>query len=398
MMKRLYYLLRGTAVIEITGVQPERILNFCAENGIEFRDTDKKDDYCLTMRIYSSDRKAVCAQSGKNGLEIKILTERGGRGLKAAVRRRAVLLIMLTAFIPALLVSSLFIWKIDVCGNSSLSTAQVLRTLEECGVSCGTFWPALSSDAVRTEVLLRRPEIAWISVNVHSSRAEVILHERIDKPEIVNESLPCDIVAAKSGIIRKMSVLEGQAAASPGDAVAAGDTLVSACMQSETGEDRLVHASAIVQADTWYEISACTPLYEQVKVKSSGSNREFSIIIGKKRINLFDDSRNKSHSCDKINRLRYISVGSAFVLPVGYAVQENTEYSTRLCPVDMEKAVIRLKATLNAELKRQINGGSIVSAEYSVSESDELMTVTLRAQCSENIAGESEYDRTNDRG
>lgn len=396
-MKKFYDLLRGTAVIEITGVRPERILNFCAENGIEFGDADKKDDYCITVSIYSADCKAVCAQSGKNGLEIKVLTERGGNKLKAVVRRRAVLIIMLAAIIPTLLVSSLFIWKIDIRGNSSLSTAQVLRTLEECGVSCGTFWPALSSDTVRTEVLLRRPEIAWISVNIRSSRAEVILHERIDKPKIVNESSPCDIVATKSGIIRKLSVLEGQAAAAPGDAVAVGDTLVSACMQSETGEDRFVHASASVQADTWYEISACTPLYEQVKVKSSGSNREISIIIGKKRINLFDDSRNKSHSCDKINKLRYISVGDAFVLPVGYAVQENTEYYTRVCPIDREKAVIRLKATLNAELVRRINGGSIVSAEYSVSESDELMTVTLRAQCSENIAGESEYDRTNDR-
>ena len=52
---------------------------------------------------------------------------------------------------------------------------------------------------------------------------------------------------------------------------------------------------------------------------------------------------------------------------------------------------------LKNELISRINGGQIVSEEYSVSESEELLTVTLRAQCTENIAKEAVYDRENDR-
>lgn len=37
MMRKLYDLARGTVKLRVSGPQPERILNFCAEHGIEFR-------------------------------------------------------------------------------------------------------------------------------------------------------------------------------------------------------------------------------------------------------------------------------------------------------------------------------------------------------------------------
>ena len=51
-----------------------------------------------------------------------------------------------------------------------------------------------------------------------------------------------------------------------------------------------------------------------------------------------------------------------------------------------------MKATLRAELQRRIGDGQIVSEEYTVSKSEGLLTVTLRAQCTENIAKEADYD------
>ena len=35
MMRKLYDLARGTVKLRVSGPQPERILNFCAEHGIE---------------------------------------------------------------------------------------------------------------------------------------------------------------------------------------------------------------------------------------------------------------------------------------------------------------------------------------------------------------------------
>ena len=189
-----------------------------------------------------------------------------------------------------------------------------------------------------------------------------------------------------------MSVLEGESAAVPGSAVAEGDVLVRGLMSSETGDERHVHSMAQVIADTWYEISAQTPLTEDRKTEKVHTDTAFSLIIGKKRINFFSDSRNKYTSCDKINKLRYISLGDVFTLPLGYAIESTTQYETKAVPIDEKESVERMKADLRSELQRRIGDGQIVSEEYSVSKTEGLLTVTLRAQCTENIAREAQYD------
>lgn len=391
-MRKLYDLARGVAELEVSGAQPERILNYCAENGIEFWSASPCRDFSITFCVHASYADSLLARSGKNGLDVKLISETGGRKLKLGAKRRAVFLLAFVLCVSLAAVSSLFLWRIEISGNDKLSDAEILRKLAECGVDYGAYWPALSSDEIRSHIVSEMPEIAWLSLNVRSSKAEIIVHERIDKPDIVNEKSPCDIIASKSGVIRKMSVLEGESAAIVGNAVAKGDVLVRGLMSSETGDERYVHSMAQVIADTWYEISAQTPLLEERKTEKSGRNTAFSLVIGKKRINFFSDSRNKCDSCDKINKLKYISLGDVFVLPVGYAVERTTQYETSLLPIDEDKTVGRMKESLKNELQRRIGDGQIVSEEYSVSKTDKVMTVTLRAQCTENIAKEADYD------
>lgn len=391
-MRKLYDFVRGVAELEVSGAQPERILNYCSENGIEFWNASPCRDFSITFCVHASDVDNLLAQNGKNGIAVKLISETGGRKLVLGAKRRAVFLLAFVFCVSLAAVSSLFLWKIEISGNDKLSDAEILRKLSECGVDYGAYWPALSSDEIRSRIVSEMPEIAWLSLNVRSSKAEIIVHERIDKPDIVNEKAPCDIIASKSGVIRKMSVLEGESAAIVGNAVAKGDVLVRGLMSSETGDERYVHSMAQVIADTWYEISAQTPLLEERKIEKSGRNTAFSLVIGKKRINFFSDSRNKYDSCDKINKLKYISLGDVFVLPVGYAVERTTQYEMSLLPIDEDKAVGRMKESLKNELQRRIGDGQIVSAEYFVSKTDNVMTVTLRAQCTENIAKEADYD------
>lgn len=391
-MRKLYDLARGTVRLKVSGAQPERILNFCAEKGIEFWDASPCEDFSVSFSAFSSDCAAIMSQSGKNGLEIELLSEKGGRKLASSVKRRAVFVVLAVVSVTLASVSSLFLWNIEIEGNDKLSDAQILRALSDCGVDYGVFWPSLSSDEVRSRVVAEMPEIAWLSLNVRSSRAHIVVHERVDKPEIVNEKAPCDIVAAKSGVIKRMSVLEGESAAVPGSAVAEGDVLVRGLMSSETGDERHVHSMAQVIADTWYEISAQTPLTEDRKTEKVHTDTAFSLIIGKKRINFFSDSRNKYTSCDKINKLRYISLGDVFTLPLGYAIESTTQYETKAVPIDEKESVEHMKADLRSELQRRIGDGQIVSEEYSVSKTEGLLTVTLRAQCTENIAREAQYD------
>ena len=384
-MKKLYDLARGTVRLEINGAQPEKLLNFCAENGIEFWDISPKTDFCVQITVHASNYPLLRSQNGRNCCEIRLIAARGGKSISRSMRRRYALCIGMGLCIVLLAFSSLFVWRIEIEGNDKLSDGAILRALSECGVRNGVFWPSLSSDEVRNDMLMKLPDISWLSVNVHNSRAEVVIHERINKPEIVDESEYADICAAKAGYITKLSVLEGKALVAVGDTVSKGDKLISGTMDSETAGDRHVHAMGTVQARTWYEINAQTPLYETVKGEKKHSKSRYSLVFGKKRIKISADSRNNSSSCDKINKLRYASFGEAFMLPVGIIKEECTEYELYKQRIDEKAAVERLKQNLLAELKRRIGDGSISTSSLSVSKDENILTVTLRAECIEDI-------------
>ena len=394
-MEKLYDLARGTVRLEISGAEPERILNFCAQNGIEFWDTGPKADFAMQITIHAADYPLVQSQNGKNGIELRLVAAKGGKIITSSMKRRFVLCIGVGVCIVLLAISSLFVWRIDITGNDTISDGVILRALSESGLKNGTFWPALSSDEVRSDMLMKLPDIAWLSVNVHNSCVEVVIHERIVKPDIVNEAEHTDVKAAKSGYITKLSVLEGKALVSIGDTVSRGDTLISGTMDSETAADRQVHAMGSVQARTWYEINAQTPMYESVKTEKGHSKTSLSLVFGKNLIKFSTDSRNNSASCAKINKLRYAALGEAFTLPVGIIKQETTEFTLQKQRIDENAATQRLKQNLLSELKRRIGDGSVSQTSFSVSKTDELLTVTLRAECIENIG--VEYDRKNDR-
>lgn len=384
-MEKLYNLARGTVRLEISGAEPEKLLNFCAQKGIEFWDTSSKTELCVRITVHAADYPIIQEQNGKNGCEIRLISSRGGKNISRAMRRRYAFCIGLGICVVVLALSSMFVWKIEIIGNEKISDSAILRCLSECGVEYGTFWPAISSDDVRNDFLMLQPDIAWMSVNVHNSCAQIIIHERIDKPEIVDESAYTDISASKSGIITKLSVLEGKPLVAVGDTVLRGDVIISGTMDSETADNRYVRAMGTAEARTWYEISARTPIYETVKAEKKHRNTKYSLVFGKNRIKFLTDSRNDSSSCDKINKLEYASLGRAFVLPVGIIKERCVEYETQAQRIDTDAAADRLKETLLSELERRIDGGSITQTNFSVSQDDKMLTVTLRAECIENI-------------
>ena len=89
-MRKLYDFVRGVAELEVSGAQPERILNYCAENRIEFWNASPCRDFSITFCVHASDADSLLAQSGKNGIAVKLISEAGGRKLVLGAKRRAV--------------------------------------------------------------------------------------------------------------------------------------------------------------------------------------------------------------------------------------------------------------------------------------------------------------------
>jgi similar to stage IV sporulation protein len=302
------------------------------------------------------------------------------------IRSRYTLIAGLFICLFALFCSSLFIWQIQVTGNVNVPAAVILRELEDIGIGIGTYWPSMVSDSVRSEILLKIPELSWITVNVTGSSAEVKVRERTFKPEIVNEALAADVVARKAGIITRVGTLMGMPSVKAGDTVLPWDVLISSEVTSLFTEARYVHAMGEVRARTWLEITSAAPVRRSLKVDAGEMKTKFALILGRRRINLYFGTGINTGSCDKMVEIVNLKFGNGFALPIALVKETFVYYNTEVSQGDIEAEYIRLEDNLYDRLFELIGAeGSIVSSHFTRYEGRGLLYVTLRAECIEEI-------------
>ncbi len=305
--------------------------------------------YTVRACVRPKDMEKLKAFARRCGCSLAVRSRTGVPFHMRRLKKRGALLSGLALSLCLLFTSSLFIWEIEVTGNREVPDYIILSALEDAGVGIGSFWPPFVSDMIRSRVLVKVPELSFITVNVYGSRAEVITRERVQRPEIVNERIPADIVARKAGIISDMNVYSGAAAVHEGQTVLKGEMLVSGLTPSTLSPPR------------------------------------------DQRINFYRNSGIDLSDCDKIMEKDQIAIKGLFTFPIAVVKERYRRYNTGTEYPDVMDTSKTLQERLWAGLKEEIGeGGEIVSHVFSVSQSGGLLTVTLRAECLENIAKTAE--------
>ena len=386
--------LSGWSDCRVSGTLPAAFLNRCASRGVALLLAVPEGEYAYRVRLRTRDMKKAGRCAAEAQCTLEPLSSGGAPSLALKLRRRALLAVGLLLAFFLLAWSKLYIWEISVTGNETVSAGKILDALRECGVGLGTFWPDMTSDNVRSELLVRMPELAWATVNIYGSRAEVIVRERVAKPEIWDESAPADLVAAKSGFVTEVRALSGTALVKAGSAVLAGEKLISAKMDSAFSGERYVHAAGTVTAETYYELSAETPLTAAEKVYTGETKTRFALVIGNSRWNFFGNSSISPAACDKITEESTLALGAVFSFPVSLVRETERFYTLEERRRDLNLATRELEAALHERLVNALGEGGVVEREsYSASISGGLLTVCLRARCTEDISQEKPLAR-----
>lgn len=385
-MERLVRYFRGYVRVAVEGVHPERVLNACADAGIPVREAEPAEEYllCITIPERHLKRVQALAERCQCTAEAK---QRGGapKMLRRAWRHRF-LFALLAVCIAVVLVSSLFVWDVQVIGNETVSTGTILRELEDCGVKPGSFWPGFSTDLIRNHMILRIPELRWLTVNIHGSCAEVIVREKTPKPEVVDNDEPVSLYAGTSGFILRMEVLGGEALVAPGDLVTEGELLVSGVVTDLGGGMRPAHSLGSIRARTMYELTAEQPLMRTVKTESGRTKNRWAFIVGKKRVNFYQSSGISDAKCDKISFEYAFSIPGVFTLPFSLVRERVQPFETQEISISQEEARAALEQALLQQLDARIGAdGEIVSTAFTATERDGVLIVTLRAECEQEI-------------
>lgn len=381
-MARVEEKLRGLVRAEISGPEPEKVLNACLAENLPLIRPEPADRWTLRLGVYEGDWPRLKALAEKCGCEVCLLSHQGGSRMGKLLHRRLGLLLTASLLLALLFVSSLFVWEIRLVGADAISRGELLRALEDSGLRSGCFWPTLDADALRDRMLLREPRLSWLAVNIRGSVAEVRLLQRAEKPELVSDERAADLRAARAGLVRRISVRSGQVTVQPGQAVTAGELLVSGTVDSITAAPRRVRAQGEVWADTWYELTAICPLPQGKENSDLRSQSRIALKIGGMRINFYQNGGKTIDGCDKIVHEYNLGIKGLFRLPLSVVREELRPYrTTEFSRGEAEATGQRLLASLAENIE-----GEIVFSSLSAAEADGMTVVTLRAQCRENIA------------
>lgn len=373
----------GWARVRVRGAEPERFLKALAKRATPFWDAAPPADFVLEVCVPYRERTRMPPLAASLGLEAEIVAVGGVPLLFGGAKRRAGFAAALLLALAVLCASLSRIWDIEIEGNAAVPDGVILQALADCGVQIGARWIGMSQDAVRNGVILRVPEIRWMTVSMQGSRARVIVREKRPHVDPVPEEY-AKVIADRPCYVTAVIAKRGTAADIVNRAVLPGETIIEGYATGRYGVQGPTRAIGYAKARTWYELTAAAPVELRQKTETNAEKRLVSLILGKKRINFYKDSSICPPGCDKIIKEYTLGWEGHFVLPVTCEVASVTAYET--APVRAEELREELEAQLMEELEKRIGEtGSITESAFTATEADGFLYVTLRAECAESV-------------
>ncbi|MDY3281472.1 sporulation protein YqfD [Dysosmobacter sp.] len=384
-LTKIFNGLRGNVRLRVTGGFPERVLNLCGARKLCFWDVCWISPTEFTCSMSRRDWRVL--RQAAERLECAITPERraGVPYFLGRFRKRYVLAAGLTLCVLGLVFGSFFIWDFRIDGNETIPDEEILRALQRHGITLGTFGFAIDSEDLRNHLLPEMPELAWITVNVSGCQAQVQVLERIPAPELADQRTPCNIVARRDGLVREVRALGGAKQVLPGTVVQRGQLLISGVEDTGTVGARMMAGMGTVTARTWYTLTARIPLTENRRTGTPEERRVLSLIFGTRRVKICGNSSYSLADCDKIIERTQLRL---FWLPLPVTVERETirRYDTEPAALAPETARQRAEAALTEYLEALVaEHGSVTSTLCTARQSGGVLTVTLAAECAEQI-------------
>lgn len=397
-MNKLTGYIIGYIEAEISGAWPERFINLCSAGGVELWSIRRVSPICFRVKMRLDSEKRIEPYVNASMCELKIIRRSGLSVTLSRFKKRYALLAGIFLLLAVLFYIPHFIWSFEVSGNETIPSCEILRALDELGIGVGTYKQDVDTSMLKHQMILKLPKLSWITINFNGSIAQVLVRERSEKPTVIDESAPTNVIAGKTGIISKIEVLRGESKVSEGKTVIKGEVLVSgvSLKKSEalkTNEKdkaeivylpRYTHAMARVYARTWYNISAVSPVSTMKKEYTGRTVTKKAFIFAGKRINLYFSTGNLFEKYDKISTCNSISLPKGYVFPVSLVTDTYREYET--VTQDTAELEESMKEYLRGQVSSQLTDGRVRAEYFTKDIKDGVMKVTIICECEEQIA------------
>ncbi len=363
----------------------EAVVELCRRTGRVYRKFSFSEEY-ITFECSALSERGFMRELAAAGIPASVVSRHGLPNLLYRYRHRYGIFAGAAIFLFIILFSGQLVWDVRVVGNSRLTEEEVEAVLEECGLSVGMPWRGLRTPVIETEVLLASDDIAWVSINLLGSIAEVQIIE--DKPMLPEDKyFVADLVAERGGVIEWLEDTRGFEVAEIGQRVEAGDVLISGTYpEDEDMGARYTVAKGRVYARTERDFSVTVPLEYEQKEYTGREKCEKYFIFFKKEVKFFGNSGNLYAEYDTINTEEYIELAGGIFLPFGVRTVRYAEYENSAAARSEASAVELALYTLRCQMESQVPEGMLLTKALSATLTDTEYILNCKAEYIENIA------------
>ena len=383
--------LRGCLKIKIKGNFPERFINVCIKKDINLFEISRKGDKVITCYILAKDFLKIRKLARNTHNKVRILKKCGLYFFIRNYKKRNIVLIGIFGFCLILWYCMNFVTGIEIKGEN-IDKATIISDLRDFGIQRGKKISKIDVSDVENQIITKREDIAWIGINLSGSKVVVEVRERKKSVDLIDEKTPTNIIALKSGLIEKMEVRSGESVVKEGCVVQKGDLLVSGIINGQNNV-KLVHSFGDIYARVWYKKSEDFPLFYEKRIKTPKTKNRFEVIIFKKPIRLYLNSRIPFTYYDKKEETKNIKIfGKA--IPIKFKkitfFEEVVTKKTRDANETIAFGIDKLKKELQKEIPpnaqiRNFSKEIKTSNESEDPKDSTVITVSIEYECSENI-------------
>lgn len=385
-MSKLSRFIFGAYLLSVPSSSAQKVFGLLIGAGIPFgKAKEENGEYtvCLTRRGFR--RYTEICQEPSDGERVR---EIGLLALLGRYRLRTGMLIGLLIFSLSVFLSSMFIWDINVTGNTSITEEEIMSRLDAYGFRLGTFKNSVDTRDICRRIVLEAGNLSFMSVNVRGTVATVVVRERNDTEGENEDASPSNLVSGYDAQIERVEVFGGVCEVKQLQTVKKGELLISGVIDSQALGYRLVRAKGNVYGKTTLFFEAFVP-FEQTQKTQTGAK------IEKKSINFFSKSLNLSKNTiipyakyDTIVKERKLFLFGIIELPIFVTTTTYIEYEESTVTLSRNDAYKKALHEVNSQSDTQLADADILSKSLTLSESEQGLSLSLEAECVLNIAKE----------
>lgn len=374
----------GIVEVKLTSADAAEVLKRINTAGVMIFDLIWIDDLTLKFKISRLDLKKVRKYVSLRGDRLELCRRRGVYWRIKELLSRPVLVIGMVVLLILSIWVPTRIFFVQIEGNRTISARRILEKAEICGISFGTRRSEVRSEKMKNALLEAMPQLQWAGINTSGCTAVISVREREVYGSEENNAIVSSIISTADGVITEMTVTKGNPLCRVGQAVKAGQILVSG--YTDCGLSiRAEQAQAEIFAETIRNLTVVSPSEYIKKGEATVSNEKISLLVGKKRINFVNSSGILDTTCDKMYLETYILLPGGFQLPMAFVTERWIQRKGTPEELDESVAEAVLLRFADDYLKQQMVAGQLRNRYESVTALDGAFRLRGRYVCTEMI-------------